>query len=128
MSLGNRIMDDFVVIVLYSFLNFLNVLYGSAVLGYFKNGVCVCVQDMRQTLFVVCFGERSCCFTAARCFSSRKGEAHPLYSGQRPWSDLHTYAQGRTTGVHRLDKGRSWKLSLKHRVQGHSRVRRWANS
>lgn len=88
---------------------------------------CVCVQDMRQTLFVACFGERSC-FTAARCFSSRKGKAHPLSSGQRPWSDLHTYAQGRTTGVHRLDKGRSWKLSLKHRVQGHSRVRRWANS
>lgn len=35
-------MDDFVVIVLYSFLNFLNVLYGSAVLGHSKNGVCVC--------------------------------------------------------------------------------------
>ena len=79
--------------------------------------VCVCVQDMKQTLFVACFGARSCCFAAARCFSSRKSKAHPLYSGQRPWTDLHTYAQGRTTGVHRLDKGRSgnspWNTGFK---------------
>ena len=47
-------MDDFVVIVLYSFLNFLNVLYGSAVLGYFKNGVCVCVCAGYEANLVCC--------------------------------------------------------------------------
>ena len=34
---------------------------------------------MRQNLFVVCFGGRSCCLKAARCFLSRKSKDMPLF-------------------------------------------------
>lgn len=105
LSLGNRIMDDFF-FLLYSFPKFSKRSLWVCSSWIFQKW-CVCVQDMRQTLFVACFNWRSC-FTAARCpYSSLGRQSIPSRLGKGP-GVTSILMHRKNLGVHRLDKGRSW--------------------